>query len=265
MPLFDTHAHYYDEKFGSPEEQETLLCDVLKEVPRIINCGITPSTSEICLGWAKKHAGLFAACGLHPENISGSRAENTKMLDQISGMLDDPECVAVGEIGLDYYWTSDNREEQKSVFSSQLDMALEKKLPVVIHDREAHGDCLDIVSGFRGRGLKGVFHSFSGSPETARELIKLGFYISFSGVITFKNAVKPVEVLKILPEDRILAETDCPYLAPVPFRGKLNDSRLMRHSVAKIAEIRGTGFDEMVRITERNAVSLFEKCTVLNP
>lgn len=264
MSLFDTHAHYYDEKFGSLEEQEVLLSEVLGEVTRIINCGITPETSKVCLEWAAKRGGLFAACGLHPENISGIRADNVKMLDRISAMLDERGCVAAGEIGLDYYWTSDNREEQKYVFSSQLDMALEKKLPVIIHDRDAHGDCLEIVSGYRGRGLEGVFHSFSGSAETARELVRLGFYISFSGVITFKNAVKPAEVLKTLPEDRILAETDCPYLAPVPFRGKRNDSRLMRYTVEKMAEIRGIGFEEMAMITERNALELFKKCSVTN-
>ena len=260
MPLFDTHAHYFDEKFGTTEEQERLLSEVMREVPHIINCGITPETSRLCLEWAKRHAGLFAACGLHPENITDSRRENNRMLDEISSMLEDPKCVALGEIGLDYYWTSDNKQEQKYVFSAQTDIALEKGLPVIIHDREAHGDCLDVVSSYRGRGLRGVFHSFSGSPETAAELVRLGYYISFSGVITFKNALKPSQVLKVVPPDRILSETDCPYLAPVPYRGKVNDSRLMRYTVEKMAQVKGVSYGEMVEITEKNAFSLFDKC-----
>ena len=260
--IFDTHAHYDSNAFNSDRDELLKRLHEEENVGWILDPGCDLESSRKAMEIAGRHDFVCFAAGWHPEDRETLTEER---FAEMLRLLDHPKCVAIGEIGLDYYWDSDHKEEQKELLHRQLQEAVARGLPVIIHDREAHGDCLDIVSGFRGRGLKGVFHSFSGSPETARELIKLGFYISFSGVITFKNAVKPVEVLKILPEDRILAETDCPYLAPVPFRGKLNDSRLMRHSVAKIAEIRGTGFDEMVRITERNAVSLFEKCTVLNP
>lgn len=260
MPLFDTHAHYYDEKFGSAEEQEKILSEVLGEVPHIINCGITPETSLRCLEWGKKYSGAFAACGLHPENLLENHCDNLRMLDEIGEMYSEEKCVAVGEIGLDYYWTDGNRNEQKEIFALQLEQALDQNLPVIIHDREAHGDTLDILSSFGGRGLRGVLHSFSGSPETAREVLKLGFYISFSGVITFKNALKPSEVLKVVPRDRILLETDCPYLAPHPFRGKINDSRLMEYTAEKMASVLETDADSIIHQCEKNAFELFSKC-----
>ena len=158
--LFDTHTHYFDDKFGDMSERENVLSEVLKTVPHIIVCGTNPSTSREALGFAEKFAGVYATCGLHPKDITEFPDENDGMLDDIKTLLSHPKCVAVGEIGLDYYWRSDNREEQKRVFSKQLKLARELNLPVVVHDREAHGDSLETVRAFPD--VKGVFHSFSG-------------------------------------------------------------------------------------------------------
>ncbi len=259
--LFDTHTHYFDEKFGSLEEQNEILTEVLKNVPRIVICGTNPTTSCAALNLAEKHGGVYAACGLHPEDISDKPDENDFMLIEIEKYFSHPKCVAIGEIGLDYYWRSDNREEQKRVFRKQLGFAKKHDLPVVVHDRDAHGDSLDTVRSFPD--IIGVFHSFSGSCETAAELVRLGWYISFSGVITFKNAVRVSEVAKNVPENRLMIETDCPYLSPVPHRGERNDSRNLIFIAEKIAELRGESVDETVSRTSENAMRLFNriKCT----
>jgi TatD DNase family protein len=164
------------------------------------------------------------------------------------------KVVAIGEIGLDYHWVSDNKDKQKAVFRKQLELAIENDMPVVIHERDAVADCLEIVLDYN---VKGVFHAFSGSKETAKILIDRGWYISFPGTVTFKNAKHPVENAAFVPEDRILTETDSPYLTAHPFRGKRNDSGYMRYTLEKLAEIRGTSFEHIERITEENAKRLF--------
>ena len=253
--LFDTHTHYFDDKFGSTGEQEALLCEVLRTVPHVVICGTDPESSEKSLRLADKFDGVYVSCGLHPEDISDDSSRNDEMICEITKLLRHPKCVAVGEIGLDYYWRSDNREEQKRIFEKQLEIAREYSLPVIVHDREAHGDSVETVK--KHPGVRGVFHSFSGSRETAAELVSEGWYLSFTGVITFKNATRIAEVVKSIPDDRIMIETDCPYLSPVPHRGERNDSRNLRYIAEKIAELRGISYDELTYLTEKNAFRFF--------
>lgn len=256
MGLFDTHSHYWDEKFGTAEERERVLGEVFGSgVDYVVNCGTTFASSLECLSLSEKFGGCCFAAGLHPEDISDDPAENDSEIEKIKTLLKHGKCVALGEIGLDYHWRDDNREEQKRVFSAQLGIASEYGLPVIIHDRDAHGDCFETVR--EHPEARGIFHSYSGSIETAKELLKRGWYISFSGVITFKNATKIAEIVKMIPDDRILIETDCPYLAPHPHRGERNDSRLMRFTAEKAAELRNTGIEEFISLTNTNAKQLF--------
>ena len=253
--LFDSHTHYFDEMYGDVSSAESLLEEIIKTVPHIVICGTNPDSCRRSLQLAEKFDGVYAACGLHPEDISDDPSENDRMINDIKAMLDHPKCVALGEIGLDYYWRNDNREEQKRVFDAQLSIACGMQLPVVVHDREAHGDSLAVVKSHAGS--KGVFHSFSGSRETASELVSLGWYISFTGVVTFKNATRIADVVRSVPDDRLMIETDCPYLSPVPHRGERNDSRNLRFIAEKIAELRDTGYDYIADLTEKNALDFF--------
>lgn len=245
--IFDSHAHYDDKKF------EEIRDSLLENLPQhgvcgIINCGCDTESSNKALALAEKYPYIYAAVGIHPENIGGGTVLEIEELSKHK------KCVAIGEIGLDYYWVSDNKEEQKALFEEQLLLANRLRLPVIVHDRDAHADTLEILKKHRP---KGVVHSFSGSRDMAQEILKLGMYIGIGGVITFKNAKKLPEVVEILPEDRFLLETDAPYLTPVPYRGKINHSAMIYYTAEKIAEIRNTSVEHILEVTKKNAEKLF--------
>ena len=245
--IFDSHAHYDDAKFD--EIRDSLLENLPQHgVCGIINCGCDTESSKKALAFAEKYPYIYAAVGIHPENIGGGTVLEIKELAKHK------KCVAIGEIGLDYYWVSDNKEEQKALFEEQLLLANRLRLPVIVHDRDAHADTLEILKKHRP---KGVVHSFSGSRDMAQEILKLGMYIGIGGVITFKNAKKLPEVVSILPEDRFLLETDAPYLTPVPYRGKINHSAMIYYAAVKIAEIRNTSVEHILEVTKKNAEKLF--------
>ena len=248
---FDTHAHYDSGAFNA--DREAVLAALPEAgVSLVVNPGCELRSSETAIRLAERFAHVYAAVGIHPEDM-GDMAEGD--LDRIAQLARHEKCVAIGEIGLDYYWDASHREEQKALFARQLDMALALDLPVIVHDREAHGDCLDIVR--RYESLRGVFHCYSGSLEMAEELLRRGWYLGFDGPITYKNARKALEVLEICPLDRILIETDSPYLTPVPNRGKRNDSHNLVYITEKIAEVKGLTVDEIAAATMENGKRLF--------
>ena len=248
---FDTHAHYDSGAFNADRE-EILAALPEAGVALIVNPGCEVRSSETAIALAERFPHVWAAVGIHPEDMADMSDGD---LDKIEQLSKHPRCVAVGEIGLDYYWDASRKEEQKALFIEQLRLALRRDLPVIVHDREAHGDCLDIVRQFPG--LRGVFHCYSGSVEMAQELLKRGWYLGFDGPITYKNARKALEVLEICPLERILIETDSPYLSPVPMRGKRNDSRNLVYVTEKLAEIKGITPEEASAITMENGKKLF--------
>ena len=249
--IFDTHAHYDDEAFDT--DRDGLLTDMQENgVGLILDPGCTTESSRRALALAEKYPFMYAAVGVHPEEL-GTMRDDT--LSEIRTLAQHPKCVAIGEIGLDYYWDASRKDEQKALFAAQIELALELDKPVIVHDREAHGDSMEIVS--RYEKLCGVFHCFSGSSEMAKELLKRGWYLGFDGPITYKNARKALEVLEFCPPDRMLLETDSPYLSPAPLRGKRNCSANLRYVAEKISEVKGIGYDELCRITEENGKRLF--------
>lgn len=250
--LFDTHAHYTDEKFGDP----TALLDTLfsSDICGILCAGTDRETSKASLELARKYSGMYAAAGIHPHECAKCGDLNSA-IDGIMPYLLDEKTVALGEIGLDYYYDFAPRALQKEFFDAQLSLAEELSLPVIIHDREAHGDVFDIVSAHKN--VTGIMHSYSGGAEQAREYVKRGFYISFSGSLTFKNAPKLSEAAKAVPLDRILVETDCPYLAPVPVRGQINHSGYMHYTAEKAAELLGVDYDKFCAAEVENANKIF--------
>lgn len=245
--IFDSHAHYDDAKFDG--EREALLAELpSRGVCGVVNCGCDTASSKTALKLADSYGYIYAAVGIHPENIGGGT------VNEIRTLVKHKKCVAIGEIGLDYYWVSDNKEQQKELFSQQLELANEINKPVIVHDRDAHSDTLELLKKHRP---KGVVHSFSGSTEMAKEILKLGMYIGIGGVITFKNAKKLPEVVKMLPENRFLLETDAPYLTPVPYRSKINNSAMIYLTAQKIAEIRNTDTVHILTAAQENAKNLF--------
>ena len=251
--IFDTHAHYDDEAFDA--DRDSLLAAMPQEgVGLILDPGCDIGTSKKAIALAAQYPRVYAAVGYHPENCAPYTPSD---LDVLREMARNPKVVAIGEIGLDYYWEQNPpRELQQEVFRAQLALAQELNLPVIVHDRDAHADCLAIVKEFPA--VRGVFHCYSGSVEMARELWKLGWYTGFDGPVTYKNARKTVEVAAEVPLDKLLLETDSPYLSPVPKRGERNDSRNIAHIAAKIAEIRGMTADEIIRISRENGKRLFQ-------
>lgn len=246
--IIDTHAHYDDEKFDGVRDE--LLCSLNKNgVDKIITCAVDGFSAKKTLALAVKYDFVYAAVGIHPENL-----QNNTTVDEIRALSAHKKCVAIGEIGLDYYWTSDNKNEQLKVFENQVILANELKLPVIVHDRDAHADTLEILKRHKP---KGVLHCFSGSSEMAKEIIKIGMYIGVGGVVTFKNAKKMPDVIKAMPIERLLLETDCPYLAPEPYRGRLCHSGYITLTAQKVAEILDTPRDEILRQTHENAKKLF--------
>ena len=250
--IFDSHAHYDSEQFDSDREQ--LLGWVLPEqgVVGIVNMAADLQSCQTTLELTRRYNYICGAAGVHPEE---ARELPEDWLSQVRRYLQEPKMVAVGEIGLDYHWLDAcPKERQQEVFAAQLELAQELALPVVIHDREAHGDTVEFLRKYRPRG---VVHCFSGSWETAREILGLGMYIGLGGVVTFKNARHAVEVAQNIPLDRLLLETDAPYMAPVPHRGKRNDSSLIPLVAEKIGELRGLEAQAVLDITAENAARLF--------
>lgn len=249
--IFDTHAHYDDGAFDA--DREELLAQIhAAGVQLVVDPGCDAESSRRALELADRYDFIYAAVGFHPEELS-KLTDNA--IEEIARLAEHEKCVAIGEIGLDYYWDDSRREEQKALFARQLELALALDKPVIIHDREAHGDSFELVS--RYSALRGVFHCYSGSAEMAKELLKRGWYLGFDGPVTYKNARKTLEVLEICPPERILIETDSPYLSPVPMRGKRNDSRNLRFVAEKIGEIKGLSADEVISITNANGRTLF--------
>lgn len=252
MALFDTHAHYDDAQFD-PDREALLSALPENGVGLVVNPGCDISTSRQAVALAEQYPHVYAAVGYHPENCGPYVPEE---LDILRDLARHPKVVAIGEIGLDYYWEENPpRDFQQQVFRAQLELALELDLPVIVHDREAHGDSLAIVKEYPA--LRGVFHCYSGSVEMARELLALGWYLGFDGPVTYKNARKTVEVAEMVPLDRILIETDSPYMSPVPLRGKRNDSRNVFYIAEKLAQIKGMTTEELARLTMENGKSLF--------
>ncbi len=250
--IFDTHAHYDDERFDGIRDD---IFDFMQNngIYKIINCAVDTESAERVTTLSKKHKFCFSAVGFHPENLPDG--EPQEHIANLLKYINEPKTVAIGEIGLDYHYRQDNSETQKKWFSAQAYFAKQHNLPVIVHDREAHADTLEILKDINPRG---VLHCFSGSCETAIELIKLGMYIGVGGVSTFKNAKKCVEVIKSLPIERILLETDAPYLAPEPYRGKTCNSAMIIRVAEKISDIKEIPTADVLEITKANAETLFK-------
>lgn len=251
--MIDSHAHYDDEQFDA-DRDDVIRKAVEAGVTHIINPGSNLESSGFAIALSKKHHEVFAAVGVHPHDASSC---DEKTLSRLEAMTGEEKVVAIGEIGLDYHYDFSPREVQKEWFSRQVALAAKLKLPVIIHDRESHQDVLDIVKAYRSEHITGVFHCFSGSVEMAREVLDLGFYIGIGGSLTFKKARKPIEVVQYAPMDRLLIETDCPYLAPEPYRGRRNWSGYLPYVIDKIASIKGIDYNEAERKTADNARVLF--------
>ena len=249
--IFDTHAHYDDERFD--EDRDTVLKNVFEHgVSLIVDPACDLETCEKTLELSSKYDFVYSAVGVHPHSAESDG--NGDWLEKIRGFAKNKKVVAIGEIGLDYHYDFSPREKQKEVFAAQLELANELDLPVIIHDREAHADTLELVKKYRP---KGIIHCFSGSAETAKEFLKLGMYIGFTGSVTFKNASKLLLAAEVVPEDRILLETDCPYMAPVPYRGQRCDSSLIPATAERLAEIRGTDTQTFIDRARENGMRIY--------
>lgn len=250
--IFDSHAHYDSSKFN--EDRDKLLNSMEKNgVGTIVNSGASWKSVTEVVELAEKYPFVYAAVGLHPDEVGAFNEERFEFLKK---QCQHEKVVAVGEIGLDYYWDNEPHEVQKKWFVKQLNLARELNLPVIIHSRDSAEDTLTIMKE-HGKGLQGVIHCFSYSKELAEEYIKMGFHIGIGGVVTFKNGKKLKEIAASIPLERILLETDCPYLAPEPHRGKRNSSLYIPHIAQEIADLRGITYEEVVEQTELNARKLF--------
>lgn len=244
---FDTHAHYDEDRFD--EDRDSLIASLPENgVELAVNIGCSLSSALKSVALAEKYPHIYATVGCHPHDSAKMKDSDLLMFRQLAKR---PKVVAIGEIGLDYHYDFSPRDIQKQRFIDQLELAAELDMPVVIHEREAHEDCLKIVQKYAPK-IRGVYHSYSGSLETAKILIKLGWYLAFNGIITFKSARRSLEVVRWMPLDRLMLETDCPYLAPEPFRGKRNSSLYVYRVAEKIAEERGMDKEEIARLTLEN-------------
>ena len=285
MPRYtDTHAHYFDRKFDPNPHNfndkfnkyggaDTLLTDpdFLSKVAAVINVGTNLQNSRTAVDMAGKYPYMAAAVGIHPEDAQGlpdgTPLDPEKELAALRAWVSDParrkadKIVAIGEIGFDYHWQPMDKELQRAFFEGQMQIAADTGLPVIIHDREAHGDSFEVILKYPT--VKGVFHAYGGSAEMARELTRRGWYIGFGGVATFKNAERVRAVVASVDLSKLLLETDCPYMAPVPFRGKINHSGLIPYIAEVIAPLHGLTVDELAEVTNRNAEELFGLSAVL--
>lgn len=251
--IFETHAHYDDEKFDIDRDE---LLQGLPEngIEYVVNVGASLSSTKKTLDLAELYNHVYAAVGVHPNETAELNEENFICL---SKMADKPKVVAIGEIGLDYYWKEPEAKVQKIWFERQMELAREKNLPMIIHSRDAAKDTLDMIKTSDGGSIGGVIHCFSYGVEIAKEYLDMGFYLGIGGVVTFQNARKLKEVVEYMPLDRMILETDCPYLAPVPNRGKRNSSMNLKYVVSKIAELRKISEEEVIEATYQNAKKMY--------
>ncbi len=256
--IFETHAHYDDEKFD--EDRVELLSHLLREknIGKIVNVGASFRGCKDSLSLAETYDDVYAALGIHPEEIDDMSEEN---LNWIRANAANPKVVAIGEIGLDYYWVKDEegRAKQRGWFEKQLKLAKEVKLPVIIHSRDAAEDTFNTIKTYNTQSEKGIVHCYSYSKELALEYVKMGWYIGVGGVVTFKNGKKLVQTVEAIPIESIVIETDCPYMAPEPFRGQRNSSEYLKYVVEKIADIKGMSPEEVEKITYQNALNIYKK------
>lgn len=253
--IFDSHAHYDDPRFD--DDRDTLLSSMASNgVRAIMNVGNTTSANVAGIELAKKYPFVYCSIGIHPDQSAEIAAQNSRdYLDVIAQQLSYEKAMALGEIGLDYYYDDDApRDIQKKIFEEQLALAKDLDVPVIIHNRDAHQDTLELLKKYRP---KGIMHCFSGSAEVAKEVLRLGMYIGFTGVITFKNARRAVEAAAEIPLDRLLVETDCPYMAPEPYRGKRCDSSMLPRMVEKLAQIKGIDPQQLADQTFQNACAVY--------
>ena len=249
--IFDSHAHYDDKQFD--KDRDELLSSMNKNgVDFILNSGESLRASKAGVELGKKYDFIYSASGIHPSNTKNMTEE---IYNEIKELIKNEKVVAIGEIGLDYHYDNTDKEKQRYWFKRQLEMAKELSMPVIIHSRDAAQECFDIIkeSGVN----KGIIHCYSGSPEMAAAYVKLGFYIGIGGVLTYNNVKKTVDCVRILPLNKIVLETDCPYLAPVPNRGKRNDSTMIKFVAEKIAEIKHVPVNEVYSVTSQNAKNVF--------
>ena len=259
MEFFDSHSHYNDEKFN--EDREQLIQDTFNDgTTKFVCAGYNIPSSLQAIELSTKYDFIYSICGISPNDIPQSEQELWKNLDKISKIATQnksKKIVAIGEIGLDYYWNKENKELQKQAFIKQIELANELELPIVIHSRDASVDTLDIIKTYQVN-KKGIFHCCQLNQEMIRQALELGYYISFAGPITFKNAKNAEDCVQMVPMDKILIETDSPYLSPEPNRGKRNDSRNVKYVAQKIADIKGFSLEEVAKITYENAMRIFE-------
>lgn len=251
--IFDTHAHYDDEAFDS--DRDALLCSLAENgIEAVVNIGASIQSTKNTLELMKKYSFVYGAVGVHP---SESVELNENLMDWLKHAAGEKKVVAIGEIGLDYYWKEPDPDIQKHWFVRQLELAREVNLPIVVHSRDAAKDTLDIIRAERAGELGGVIHCFSYSVEMAKEYLNMGFYLGIGGVLTFSNAKKLKEVVACMPMDRIVLETDCPYLSPVPNRGKRNSSLNLPYVVKAISQLKGVPEEEVIAVTTENAKRLY--------
>ena len=257
MEFFDSHSHYNDEKFD--EDREQIIEETYKSgVTKFICAGYNVESSKKAIEISQKHEFIYSICGISPNDIPQSEEELWKTIDEISKIVQqNKKIVAIGEIGLDYYWNKENKELQKKAFIKQIELANKLELPIVIHSRDASVDTIDIIKN-NIVNKRGIFHCCQLNQEMVKKAINLGYYISFAGPITFKNSKNAKEVVDLVPMDKILIETDSPYLSPEPNRGKRNDSRNVKYVAEKIAEFKNMSLEEIARITYENAMRIFE-------
>ena len=251
--IFESHAHYEDKRFDE-DRKELLESFVDNGISKVVNVGSSIQTSRESIALAKEYDFIYASVGVHPENAMELNEDNFAVLETL---LQEEKVVAVGEIGLDYYWDEPEREIQQKWFERQIHLAREQKMPMIIHSRDAAQDTLDMIKSCKGQEVGGVIHCFSYGKEMAKSFMDMGFYIGIGGVVTFKNAKKLKEVAEYVPLERILLETDCPYMAPEPHRGKRNSSLYIPHIAEKIAEIKGINAQEVIEKTNENARKMY--------
>ena len=258
MEFFDSHSHYNDEKFN--EDREKIIRETYDAgITKFVCAGYNIESSLFSLKMAKKYEFIYSICGISPNDIPQSEQQLWKDIAEISNIVkrnNSKKLVAIGEIGLDYYWNKENKELQKQAFVKQIELANELKLPIVIHSRDASVDTLDIIRNNRVE-KNGIFHCCQLNQELVKKALELGYYISFAGPITFKNSKNAPEIIKMVPMDRILIETDSPYLSPEPNRGKRNDCRNVKYVAQKIAEVKELTLEEIAQKTYENAMKIF--------
>ncbi len=254
MKLFDTHAHVYDKAFAN--DRDSMMEGVWQVCDYVVCPAEDLETSRAALAMAKKYPHMYAAAGIHPQLTNKATDEELAAICDLAKTED--KIVAIGEIGLDYYYLYSEIETQKVWFARQIEMAKELDLPIIIHDRDAHGDVLSILQEYKGDALRGILHCYSGSLEMAKELIKLGFYISFAGPLVFPKSTKLKEIAKVLPLSKMLVETDSPYLTPPPFRGRRNDPSKVQYVAEEIARLKEIPVEEVICATRQNALDIYQ-------